>query len=275
LIGSLQAIPPTVSTTRARKFPFGNFVFASIHFFSGQAYVYIYTTIDNAGWTLTQTIPKTQSSATDFGASVALSINGYMDLAVVGAPGSGNTYVYYYDSFNTWTQQAILTSTSSTQFGQEVVVQNNTILVGASAYENDKGSVVVYNARETTFAPTAVPTTAPPSTSPTLAPTKASTWTVENSFTEADGSYGQSCSISPANTTTYAVIGMPGGGTSGTGEIYVYSSTDYGKTWSQLAAASGSSTAGTFGRAVSNIYDTIVVGAPTTGEYHINSRRLQ
>jgi hypothetical protein len=190
-----------------------------------------------------------------------------MDLAVVSAPSSNSTYVYYLDSFNTWTQQAILTSLCSNQL---VEVRNNTVLIGARQYDKDQGAVFVYNARETTFAPTAQPTSVRPSASPTLFPTQTSTW-VETAVVGASvysGHHprGESCRRAPRTSNKYAVTGKPIGGSLDSGEIYVYESTDYGTTWYLFTNVSAASTNTSFGQSVSIISGTVAVGAPTTCE---------
>jgi hypothetical protein len=235
---------------------------------AGQAYIYEYQPLNNAGWVLDQLLSSTSN---DYGTSATLSINAYSKLALVGAPGANSAYVYFLDGTNWALQQQLTVAGSvSQQYAYDGVIQNGTILLGATGENNDVGAVFAYNARQTTYTPTTSPTAGAPTFSPTRAPTSSGVWDQTNFFTmTADSYFGQSCSLSPfVEGTVFAVVGMPQyGGTGIVGEIEVYSSSTLSSWTAQGYVEPQDMNAGSmFGLSSASNAEFLLVGAPYYGK---------
>jgi hypothetical protein len=109
---------------------------------AGAAYIYSY---DGYEWNRTASLSAPNSTGTDcFSQSVAISGN----TVVIGAPdydANGVAFVYEYNG-NEWTGPAILRAdvVSGHRFGWSVDIDDNTIVVGYPADNNNRGSAYVF-----------------------------------------------------------------------------------------------------------------------------------
>ena len=199
-------------------------------------------------------LPETRLTADDgaandeFGVSVA--IDG--DTAVVGTPGDddgGAAYVYTRDAKGFWLQVAKLTASDRAdgdEFGASVVVDGDTIVVGAPGDESDQGSAYVFVRPGTSW------------------DTKNDTDTETAKLTASDGVDGDEIGVSVAVDGDTIVVGAPGD-ESDEGSAYVFAKPDLGwGTGNQTAklTASDGAAEDEFGISVAVDGDTIVVGAP-------------
>jgi len=198
----------------------------------------------------TALIQETKLTASDaavddqFGRSVAID----RDTIVVGAflddndnsgSDSGSAYVYMRTG-TTWTEQAKLTASdgaANDRFGFIVDIAGDTIVVGAFADDDNRGSVYVY--KRTGIA-----------------------WTEQAKLMAVDGVAGDRFGISVAIDEDTIVVGSDSTGNGdGTGSTYVYIPS--GTSWSQQAKlmASDAAAGDRFGRSVAIAGDAIIVGA--------------
>ena len=209
---------------------------------SGAAYVF---TRSATTWTEQAKLTASDGAAGDlFGVSVA--VNG--DTAVIGArsdddngTNSGSAYVFNRVG-RTWTQQAKLTGSDSTQsdrFGTSVAVDGNTAVIGAFFADDFlSGSAYVFTR-------------------------SGSTWTEQQKLKASDATNSDFFGDSVALDGDTAVIGAHGDDDNGdlSGSAYVF--TRSGTTWTEQAklSASDGATLDRFGESVAVAGDTAVIGA--------------
>src|SRR5580658_3651197 len=189
-----------------------------------------------------------------FGYSVA--IDSSTNTVVVGANNDngnkGAAYVYVLNG-STWTLQQELTApdgVAGDEFGYEVAISGNTMMVGADERGPDEQAGGAANGQGYVYVFTRTGTT----------------WTYQAEFTTpANAAAGDcfGCSIALGGSTAF--IGA-NGRLGGTGEVYVYTGSGNSWTTSQSPFA-GVSSGGYFGAAVALSSDgaTAVVGAPGPG----------
>jgi hypothetical protein len=208
---------------------------------AGAAYVF---TRSGTTWTQQQKLVASDAQQSDsFGRNSDIS----GDTVVVGAWGedtggtdAGAAYVFT-RSGTTWTQQQKLVASdaaASDQFGKEVVIQGDTIVVGALQENSYKGAVYVFTRSGTT-------------------------WTQQQklvaSDAQADDYFGRSVAIDGDTIIAGAAEEDTGG--SAAGAAYVF--TRSGTTWTQQQklVASDAQASDFFGYSTAISGDTVVVGA--------------
>jgi hypothetical protein len=207
--------------------------------YAGGAYVF---TRSGTTWSQQQALaPGDLVSQDEYGWSVAVS----GDTAAVGAlvqnTSAGGVYVFT-RSGTTWTQQQKLAgddTVSGDVFGRSVALDGDTLVVGASNKDFQRGAVYVYTRSGTT-------------------------WTQQQKLAAQDAAAGDSFGISVAISGDTAAIGsFEADG--GKGAVYVF--TRSGTTWTQQQRLSvpGGSTNDNFGNAVALSGDTAIVGAYNVG----------
>lgn len=212
---------------------------------SGSAYVFTRT---GTAWTQQAKLLATDGTAnSQFGTSVSVS----GDTAVIGAVGdndqgtsSGSAYVFTRTG-STWAQQAKLTANDSMDFdgfGNSVVIDGNTALIGASLDDDntkiDSGSAYVFTRT-------------------------GSTWSQQAKLFASDNMPEDLFGNSVALSKDTAIIGAPYNGSNkgnGVGSAYVFVRT--GSTWIQQAklVASNGAAHDFFGWSVSLSGDTSLIG---------------
>ena len=170
---------------------------------------------------------------------ISVDIDG--DYAIVGAEGADSAFVYH-RSGGTWSQQALLTSgTSSTRFGWSVSISGDYAVVGAYLDDtggSDRGKVYIYKRSGTT-------------------------WTEQTTIQASDAAisdrFGRSVNID-GDTIVIGAYYEAEGGTEA-GAVYVF--TGSGSTWTQQVKlmAGDIEAQDWFGWSVSISGNTIVVGA--------------
>ena len=210
----------------------------------GAAYIYFF---DGNTWQQQQKLVASSGTADDFlGTCVSISGN----FAVVGSPDEslrGAAYVYFFNG-TSWMQQQRLSAiagNNSDQFGTDVSIEGNTIVVGASLYNKgtvtDAGAayVFVFNG---------------------------SSWVQQQRLEATDGASGDRFGTSVSLSGDRMLIGSPrcDGSATDQGAAYVFSLS--GGTWTQQQKLTVSSApAGAeFGMSVSLSPDYAVIGAPAT-----------
>jgi len=218
---------------------------------SGSAYVF---TRNGNTWTQqAKLLPSDGTTMDYFGYSVSLS----GDTAIISAPldadngdASGSAYVFI-RSGTTWTQQAKLLAADGAQgdnFGIRVFLAGDTVLIGASADDDVRGSAYVFTRTGTT-------------------------WTQQAKLLASDGQSNDFFGWFVSLSGDTALIGAPGdsddGDSSGSG--YVFTRT--GTTWTQQAklVASDGYTWDYFGYAVSINGDTGIITAPQDDDNGVDS----
>ena len=185
---------------------------------SGSAYVFIRS---GTTWTQQAKLTASDGAADDF-FGFSVSVSG--DTAVVGArfeddkgSNSGSAYVFV-RSGTTWTQQAKLTASDGAaddNFGDSVSVSGDTVVVGASGDDGNKGSAYVFVRSGTT-------------------------WSQQAKLTASDGAvgdiFGISISVSGDTTVVGAAFDGDNGDFSGSAYVFIRS----GTAWTQQAKLTAS-----------------------------------
>jgi hypothetical protein len=212
----------------------------------GAAYVYVR---DGSGWSeQARLTPSGGSTGERFGISASLS----GDRLAVGADradaGRGVVYVFA-RSGTTWTQEARLTATDSSlhdALGSSVALDGDSLLAGAPVKNN--GSTGSYaNGAAYVFT------------------RAAGGWTQQAKLTPASGTNGDLFGFAVDLAGDRAVIGAP---YAALAQGYAYVFTRNGAVWSQQAqlAATAGAAGDEFGWSVGLGDDSILVGAPFTGQ---------
>jgi len=209
---------------------------------SGSAYVFTHS---GTTWTEQQKFTASETTSFDrFGYSVSI----YRNTIVIGAYGvdrdgssySGAAYVFN-RSGTTWTEQQNLKGHASDRLGQSVLVDEDTIVVGASGVHDStfSGSAYVF-------------------------PLSDMTWTEKQVLMPSDRAKWDNFGFSFSIDRDMIVVGAPaddyGGNLSGSAFMFTRSDT----TWTEQQKLTGSDSVpdDIFGCSVSFDGDTIVVGAP-------------
>ena len=208
-------------------------------------------------WEFQSKLTANDGSANDsFGNSVAISNNS----VVIGAPfdsdvvfNSGSAYVFI-NNGGAWTQQAKLTANDAGAtdiFGLSVAISNDTVVVGAPQNSDagvSSGSAYVFVRND-------------------------NAWSQQAKLIAVDAAtedqFGSSVSISSDSIVVGSLYDDHAGTNSGSAYVYVRT----GSSWSQQAKLIGGDVAADsrFGRSLSILHDTIVVGASLDDDGGTNS----
>ncbi|WP_437897102.1 hypothetical protein [Sorangium sp. So ce124] len=200
-----------------------------------------------ATWTLQQTLTAPDSTGIDdFGNAIAAQ----GDTVVIGSPGypttefptfslfQGAAYIFGRSSGGLWTPQQRLTNINGQpfyNFGAEVAVQGDTVLVGETGFSGRQGAAYVFGRA-------------------------GGMWTQQQQLTASDGEGGDLFGAAVSVSGNTAVVGALNA-LSGNGAAYVFSHA--GGTWTQRQelTASGGEAGDLFGAAVAVGGVTTLVGA--------------
>jgi len=218
---------------------------------SGSVYVFTRT---NSTWAQQAKLHAADTTTMDyFGYSVSLSGN----TAIISAPldddngdASGSAYVFT-RSGSIWTKQAKLRAADGAigdNFGIRVFLAGDTVLIGASADDDVRGSAYVFTRSGTT-------------------------WSQQAKLISSDGQSDDFFGWFVSLFGDTALVGAPGDSDDGdsSGSAYVFTRT--GTTWVQQAklVASDGSPWDYFGYAVSLVNDTAIVTAPPDDDTGVDS----
>jgi hypothetical protein len=261
---------------------------------SGAAYTS--TTDANGVVTLSKLLASDGAAGDAFGSAVAI----HRNILVVGAPAAGGTGVAYVfvRKGGRWVQKARLVATDGAVgdvFGSSVSVDGKTVVIGAPGKSQSTGAAYVFKRRGARWPQTltlvasdgkkrdsfgmsvdvwgkTVIVGAPRNTKTGAAYVFVGT-TQQAKLLASDGrrldGFGQS--VSAAGNT--AAVGAPGDDDRGRGSGSAYTFGRVGKTWTQATklVASDGRKGDAFGRSVTLLLNTVIVGAPFDDDNGANS----
>ncbi|MGH8427780.1 MAG: hypothetical protein ACRES7_07335 [Gammaproteobacteria bacterium] len=214
---------------------------------SNQGAVYVFAK-SNGTWNQVQKLVASDATNRDFGFGSSVALDG--DTALIGAQDAkvngngeeGAVYVFT-NSGGTWTQTQKLLGSSSNEindFGASVAVSGSTALIGAPATIDD-GPGAAYVFTET-----------------------GGTWSQQQELDPLDDKTADRAGQAVALDGTFAFVGAPvrGGTNNLPGLVYVYAYVNgTWEPWTALSAAPNQPS-NWFGRAISPVGDTLLIGAP-------------
>lgn len=197
---------------------------------------YVFKKMSDGSWIQAAQIALSDTTETEFGASVAL----HNDLAFIGAPGEkdgiGAVYVYKKSEDGSWSQQARLANPDTARgksFGSALAVEGSQLLVGAPRHKG--GAVYLFGNEMGSWKKQA---------------------TLVSDHVDEEARFGSEVSL----RGDMALVGAPRQ-TGGAGAVFVFQNNDGWKATGQLVAYDGGPRYG-FGSAIAFVGNNAWIGAP-------------